>query len=220
MAEHYGVVPKKFTKEWWPYFWMYYKWQTISVIFVICLILLTVFQCVTRPKYDLTLTYAGNKVFSEEQSSLIESDLSEIIDDVDGNGASSVFFQCLSFTDTVGSEEYDAAMQSKLDLGMYDEGALLYIVDAKRLQSMMSSSYYSEIYIPVNEWLSEEVSEELIYSMEGVPYAVSLQNSEYLRSNNFITEDMFLLVRRDNSGETEESAEYEQALKIANMLVK
>ena len=66
MAEVYGEKPKKFTKKWWPYFWMYYKWHTISIVAIAVVIISTVMQCVTAEKYDLILTYLGRLHISQE----------------------------------------------------------------------------------------------------------------------------------------------------------
>ena len=50
MAEKYGVVPKRFTREWWDYFWMYYKWHTIAIAFVIIAVTVTIVQKINAPK--------------------------------------------------------------------------------------------------------------------------------------------------------------------------
>ena len=66
MAERYGTVPKKFTAEWWDYFWTYYKWYVITILFVVIAIGSTIYGKITEEKFDLTVTYAGNNMYSEE----------------------------------------------------------------------------------------------------------------------------------------------------------
>ena len=44
MAEKYGTIPKRFTPEWWEYFWMYYKVHTIAITLVILAVAITVYQ--------------------------------------------------------------------------------------------------------------------------------------------------------------------------------
>ena len=53
MAEKYGVKPKIFTKEWWPYFWKYYKWHTIAILFVGGLAITWIVQCSRNVEPDL-----------------------------------------------------------------------------------------------------------------------------------------------------------------------
>ena len=218
MAEHYGVVPKRFTKEWWPYFWMYYKWHTIGIAAALVLIVFTVHQCAVQPQYDFMVTYAGHQFFAQEQTDSLVADWNSRIGDVDGNGESSVFFQTLSYTDTSGSEEYDTALDSKLDMSMYDEGSYIYIVDSKRLMRMLNNSYRDDVYAHTYDWT--DADESRLYMVDGEPYAVSLADSSYFKDNGYISDDMYLLMKRNyKEGELEQAA-YNESVKLAQFLVK
>jgi hypothetical protein len=221
MAEVYGVKPKRFTKEWWPYFWMYYKWHTIGIVFVVAAVAFTVAQCATKPRYDLTMTYAGHLTFSSEESDEIAADMASYIDDVDGNGESSVEFQTYTFMDQAGSEEYDAAMQAKLDVELYDERSFIFIADKQTLDAMLNNGYYNEVYAQVGQWANEMPSEDRLYMKEdGNAYAVSLKDSAYLNSKGYKTEDMYIVLKNQyQSGKLEPEA-FEESKKIANELVK
>ena len=82
MAERYGVPPKRFTKEWWPHYWMYYKWHTIAGAFAAIMIVTTAVQCATREKFDMNVTYTGSVYFPDESIDMLETEMEKYIDDI------------------------------------------------------------------------------------------------------------------------------------------
>ena len=78
MAEKYGTIPPKFTREWWKYFWDYYKVHTIVTVILVAAVALTVYSKATAPKYDLTLCYAGASVLNEQTEEAIRKEASKI----------------------------------------------------------------------------------------------------------------------------------------------
>ena len=220
MAEVYGVKPKKFTKEWWPYFWMYYKWHTISVIFVIFLVLLTAYQCATTPKYDLSMTYSGGLIFTDEMAGGLTADMAELIEDIDSNGERSIKFQCYTITGVTGSEEFDSAMRTKLDMEFYNENSYIFLLDTETMLRQFNNDYYGEIYDTVDIWADELPAEDKLYMIDGKAYAVSLKDSAYLTSKGYKTDDMYAVLKANYvGGELEEKA-YEESKKILNELIK
>lgn len=220
MAEHYGVVPKKFTKAWWGYFWYYYKWHTIGIAALIAAVVFTIIQVNTRPEYDLTVTYAGHQVFSDEQTAALCADWGGMIADTDGNGESAVELTQLNYADMIGNEQYDTAMDSKLDLSLYDETSFIYIADEKRLMRMMNTSYRADVYSETTDWAAD-VDDDRLYLVEGKPYAVSLRDSAYFNERGYKTEDMYMVLRKNY--EEKDSAvigAYAESLKLAEYLVK
>ena len=220
MAEVYGVKPEKFTKEWWPYFWMYYKWHTIAVIFVILLVFMTLYQCATAPKYDLSMTYSGSLMFSDEMTGEITSDMAALIDDIDGNGERAINFQCFTITGVTGSEEYDSAMRTKLDLESYNENSYIFLFDTETMLRQFNNDYYGEVYDTVDKWADEMPPEDKLYMIDGVPYAVSLSGSEYLTSKGYKTDDMYAVLKSNYTGKELEGKAYEESKKIMNKLIK
>ena len=92
--ERYGTVPKKFTKDWWPYFWDYYKWRVIGIALAIVIIVVTCVQCATREKYDFHILYTGRMTFSDNHVETIQNALNERIEDVDGDGKTNISVKC------------------------------------------------------------------------------------------------------------------------------
>ena len=220
MAEVYGVKPKKFTKEWWPYFWMYYKWHTISVIFVMFLVLLTAYQCATAPKYDLSITYSGKLMFPEEISDKITSDLAPLIEDIDSNGEKAIKLNCYTITGMQGSEEFDMAMRTKLDMEFYSENSYIYIFDSESMQRQLGGGYFDGVYDSVDMWADEMPPEDRLYKPGDKAYAVSLKDSTYLNSLGIKTDDMYAVLKCDHTGEELERKAYEQSKIILNELIK
>jgi hypothetical protein len=220
MAEKYGTVPPKWTKEWWEYFWYYYKWHTIITIAVILCIAFTIGQCATRPKYDITMTYAGHKIYSDEEIERASAGLAQYVDDVDGNGEQSVFFQQLNFTDEMGGEEYDYASQTKLDIEFQNDCSFLFLYDSAEMESMIERSSTSDLYVPVSEWADTMPDESMLYYKDGVPYAVKLDNSAFLQENDIYSEDLYILVRRNYAKDEANILANESSVRIANALIK
>ena len=92
MAEKYGTIPKKITKEWWEYFWTYYKWHIIIPFAIILMIVSTIYSQINAEKFDVILTYAGKMNYSQEMTEKLEKELSPLCSDVDGNGKKSLLF--------------------------------------------------------------------------------------------------------------------------------
>ncbi|MGN0183258.1 MAG: hypothetical protein ACI4DP_12760 [Candidatus Ornithomonoglobus sp.] len=225
MAEHYGVVPKRFTKEWWPYYWMYYKWQTIGIAFALVLIIVTMVQCATKEKYDVIVNYIGETYFEPETAEGIEAALEPLIEDVDGNGENNVFFQQLTLNNTAGSEEMDYTLQMKHDVGLTDETSYLYMYDKEEAELMLGRESADDVYLPLSEWcdtLDTEAAEgsDILCSESGVPMAVLAEDSELLKSVGMDTTGLYIAVRKNYSDEEINMAAYRSAAVMANAILK
>lgn len=220
MAEKYGTVPPKWTKEWWDYFWYYYKWRVLFIAFAVVCVAVTVTQCVTRERYDMTVTYAGQKMYTEEEITRLTDGIEEYIDDVDGNGKKSVFFQQLNFMNTPGSEEYDYASQTKLDLEFHNEQSFLFLHDLAELENMVGRDSAKEIYVPVSEWADVMPDEELLYSKDGTAYAVNLKGSAFLAQNGIYRDDLYVILRRNYKDDEKNNLAFSSSVKTANNLIK
>lgn len=226
MAEHYGVVPKKFTKEWWPYFWMYYKWHTIGIAFALMLIIITAVQCATSEKYDVVVNYMGKTYFAPEAAEEFQAALEPLIEDVDGNGENNVFFQQLTLSSTSGAEERDYALQVKHDLALSDDTSYLYLYDKEEAELMLARDSSDDVYLPLDEWCDAamlEAAEEkgaVLYSESGAPLAVLAQGSEFLEGLGMDTSDIYVAIRKNYSDEEINLAAYRSAEVMANAILK
>lgn len=219
--EYYGEKPKKFTKEWWPYFWDYYKWHTIVIVAIVLSVAVTVVQVKNAEKYDCSLVTAGKIVFTDETKDKLKESIDKIIDDADGNGTKSVLIEQLAFSLDDEDAQYAAAMQTKFDLKMQTDETFAFVIDQEQLERCVSSSELDGCFASVDEWLTEKIDKADIYEYEGRAFAVNLKNSAILKELGINGENAYALLRYNYKPEKENlEKEFANAKKILNELVK
>lgn len=219
MAEKYGVVPPKFTKKWWEYFWDYYKIHVLVTAFVVLCVGITAVQCATREKFDLNMIYFGSTYHGEDNSNAVANGLEQFIEDVDGNGEKNIFLQELMISNQPGQEQYDYAIQTKFDLSFQDNYTFLYLIDEDNAKNMLGRGYSDGVFIPVEEWAKDTQSETLSDD-KGVDYGVSLKDSKYLNENGYSNEKLYLLVKGNFKEDEKNISAYESSLRLAQELIK
>lgn len=222
--EKYGTIPPRFTKAWWEYFWEYYKWHTISTVFVLVLVAVTAVQCATQTKYDLSLTYAGDAMLADETVDSISAALSEVIADCDGNDERKVFFQQLSLGSNMqnADPQYEMAMSTKLMLEFTAGESYIFIFSKEMLDTYLNREDCESLFLPVSDWADTEPDKESLALAGGVAYAVKLTDSTYLNSLGLNMENQYLLVRAPRVSETDDErlmTQYESSLAAANYLI-
>ena len=222
MAEKYGVVPPKFSKEWWPYYWTYYKWHTIAALFIIFSIAFTIQQKLTAPKYDLNVTYTGGVAVSEEIDGKLQEIINSLTDDIDQNGKSAAYFQQLIISNDQRNAEYDLAMRTKLMVEFQNDCSFIFLMDEDMLVPMMMSDAFDGVFLPVSEWADGEVGEDVLYKAEGedIAYAVNLKNSKILKDASVPCENMYAAICVNNKEGEKNAAAFENSKKIVNALLQ
>jgi hypothetical protein len=219
MAETYGEIPQKFTRAWWSHFWYYYKWRVIITAAALLIAAVTIVQCVTRPKYDMYITYAGHTVYSESMSEKLQDVFAKYVTDVDGNGKQAVLFRQMTFYDTAGNEEMDSAMQTKLDFTFTEDCNFIYLMDRAEVDLYINRDSTSRLFESADTW-AQDTSAEILTSDEGTAYAVNLKDSSLLKENDIYCEDLYLLVRTNSKKDSKNIQAHEDALKLAKELIK
>lgn len=222
--EKYGTIPPRFTKEWWSYFWDYYKWHTLGSAFALVLIVTSAVQCATKTKYDMTLTYAGNSSFSDEFSENISSNLGEVIDDIDDNGQKNVFFQPLTFGQENADPQYEMAMQTKLSLEFSAGETYLFIFSKDVADNYLNSDSSEGLFLPLDEWITDNsLTDGVQLEMAGgKAYGVSLAESAYFKNLGLDMSQQYIVMRTPRDSELKDekmSAQYENAKKAAEYLL-
>lgn len=218
MAERYGVIPKKFTREWFDYVWTYYKWHIIIPIGVVIFAAVTLYQCTHRVQYDCNIYYAGEKVFTEKQVQGIESAMAEHIDDINDDGERLFDFQQINFNNEKGTEEMDYNLQMKLDLQLQTRSSHLYLFDKTEVDLMLARESVDLVYEPVDGWAMAMPSEDKLYTVDGTAYAVYVGGCERMKALGINTDDLYLVLCRHNDGKASD-AEYANYVKLANYLI-
>lgn len=221
MAEKYGEVPKKFTKKWWEYFWMYYKWHTIAIAFVVLIGGVTIVQCATREKFDLTVTYMGSTAYSQDCLDKAEELCNQYALDSDMNGEANVFFQQLTISGIAGSEQMDYAMQTKHDLELSTDGSFVFIYDDGECENQLNRNMVQEVYLDVREWADTEIPDErLVKAADGTPVAVKLTADSILSGTGINTDGLSVCVRQNYSDKEYNKAAQQGAIDLANAIIK
>lgn len=220
MAEKYGEVPPRFTKKWWEHFWYYYKTRVLLIALAVVIAAVTIVQCATRPKYDLTIVYAGHDYFSETVAEKLRTDLAEYITDIDNNGEKSLAFQQMTFSDSAGNEELDSAMQAKLDFTFTDDSKFLYLMDQWEAALYINRESADRIFEKAEAW-TDGSNAEVLLAEDGSGYAVSLKNSRLMkqyRPDN--ADNVYLLIRKNKKTDDANIQAYNDSLNIARALLQ
>ncbi len=221
MAERYGKVPKKFTKAWWEYFWDYYKVQTIIVLAIIAAIGITVYQKTTATKYDFNITYTGDLYFSEEDTENIQSQLTDIVPDMDNNNKTDIFFQQLVFSENNEiNAEFNSAMISKLQLEFVTEDTMLFIFEEDKAHYLFDYDIMEGAFEPVETWAEKEFDDSMLYNKDGIAYAVKLSESGIFKELSVPSDSLYVAVRSYHGKDEKVTMRAENAKKVANELIK
>ena len=219
--EYYGPKPEKFTKKWWEYFWDYYKWHTIAVVAIIIAVVTTIVQVSNQTKYDGSFVCAGNVAFPLEFEEKFVSHIKTAVDDLDGDGEKNVLLEQLTFSKDDTDAQYLAAMRTKFDLKLQTNESFAFIMDEELLTQSLTNDALEGCFVPLNEWLLEDISEESIYSINDIPYAVKLTDSKLLKEVGFPTNNFYAVLRYNYDEKNEEYIkQFENAKKMLNAVAK
>lgn len=221
MAEKYGEIPKRFTKEWWKYFWGYYKFHTIVVAFIVIALSVTLIGKLTAPKYDLTLNYAGYTEFMDSYIESAQKRLSYHCPDTNKNGESLLGLNVYSFPiDDSIDPEYTMAMLTKFSLSLGEDEIFLYVMEKDFLDNYMLSEVNHSSFSKVSDWCNMPVAPDKTLEYGGNALAVSLDGNDMLRKAGIPTDETYLLIRyapRESQKDQEDT--YKSAVEFANTIL-
>lgn len=222
MAEKYGEIPPRFTKQWWDYVWYYYKWHIIITVLAVIIAAVTIVQCATRTRYDMTVVYAGHKNYSETEINRIQEILSEYISDIDGNGEKNVMFMPLMFVDNAGSEEYDYAMQTKLDVSFTDDYTFIYLMDKQEAELYLHRENVDSTFVPVGDYISDVTLDwsDLLTADNDTAYGVNVSGNSLFTENDIYCDDLYAFVAVTSKTDEKNKLSQEEAFNIVKELTK
>lgn len=195
MAEKYGIIPKKFTKEWWSYFWTYYKWHVIIPFVIILMIFSTIYSKINAEKFDITLTYAGKMNYTQEMMEKLEKELSPLCSDVDGNEKKSLLFNQLNLSDNIKDVEYTMAMNTKLQFAFSEDDTYIFILDEETARRYQGEAKVECVFAPLNDWLAADVSVTNVFTAHGEKYGVDISDCELFKSLSMDVTGHYLFIR-------------------------
>ncbi len=221
MAEKYGSIPKKFTKKWWEYFWLYYKWYVIIPLAIILIIVFTIYSKINTEKFDITLTYAGKMNYAQEMTEKLEKELSLLCSDVDGNGKKSLQFNQFNLSDDIKDAEYTMAMNTKLQLAFSEDDTYIFILDEETARRYQGEDKEECVFAPLKDWLDSDISVTNAFTAHGENYGVDISDCELFKSLNMDVSGHYLFIRyypRKDQIEKQLPG-YEASIELANKIL-
>ncbi len=221
MAEVYGERPKMFTREWWSWFWMYYKWHTIIVIFVLFSVVLFAYQKSNEIKYDHNLTYRIQAMYiGEHGQNEIRKALEPKLQDANGDGEVHLFINGITISGHPAEAGLDVDLRTKHDLEFVNPYSYLYIYDTAEFDVITKTYDVAEIYLPVDEWAEELNAQAVTIGNGGIAYGVSLKDSKIMADCRMDSDDMFVFVKNDSIMKEKNEISRKNAIILANELIK
>ena len=157
--------------------------------------------------------------YSEEEINKLKEIISERISDIDGNGENSVLLSTLVFADNAGSEEYDYAIQTKLDLTFTDDCSFIYLMDKANVDAQMQKEVVDQIYDCTDSFIDSS-SDKVVKAADGKGYAVNLKDSRLLKDNGIYCDDLYILIRRNYKDDEKNTQAHDDSIAVAEALVK
>lgn len=214
--------PKKFTKPWFSYIWGYYKVHFACILFALVLVVITVVDSVTKINYDLNVSYIATNAMYQETEETLETAFSEYAEDINEDGETHVSFLQLNFVpEAMQDAQQFMALENKMMATLASEDEMLYIFDEMMYKDVVSMDETEGIFLEVDDWCTENISEDVRYEFSGGVYAVSLKNSAVFKKLGIDSSDLYLAVRMNyQPGKEELEKKHAASIKLANAIVK
>ncbi len=214
--------PKKFTKPWFSYIWGYYKVHFACALFALVLLVITVVEIVTKVNYDLNVNYIATNAMYQETEKTIETALSRISDDANGDGEMHVCVTQINFVpEAMQDAQKFMALEGKMMGTLASKDEMLYIFDEMMLKDVLSMEETEGIFLAVDEWCTEEIKEDIPYKFADGIFAVSLKNSALFKDLGIDSSELYLAVRMNyQPGDKELEKKHASCVNLANAIVK
>lgn len=118
-------------KKWFENLWYHYKWFIVTGVLAVFVLTVVIAQCVSRPKYDLSVVVAFTKTaMTYEQTETIKNGLMDYMEDYNGDGEINLNLLNCTFNEDSEDVNYVISMRQKLQMSaMGENSAILYITD-------------------------------------------------------------------------------------------
>ncbi len=213
--------PKKYTKEWFHYLWDYYKIHFFVICALIILMIVTVVDVLNTVHYDMNINYIATDVFPVQfEQNMIDYSVETIVD-IHDDGEKNTSFSQLNYTNDVMQDGNQiSALENKRMALLVSDDQMLYIFDEYMLRDSLSMPMAEGIFIPANEWLSDENRGAKLYEYGDGIYAASLKNSKFLKEIGVDSSNMYIAIRINLSPEDAElEKHFQNCVTFANKLL-
>lgn len=200
-------------------FWYYYKWHTIAAIFVVLVAAITIHECATQIHPDVSVLLATEASVSTTPLDF-NAQFGELIEDVNEDGRKEVFLSEM-WIPANPQDEQSTVMLQKVDLEFAGGETKLYLFDKTNYDRYITR----DAFTPVGRFidLSGVPEEKKVYNEAGEVIALNLKGSAKLKEMGFQNDEIyacFLFVRPEYEEDPEEMAQYDNAKRIVEELLK
>lgn len=194
--------PKPFSKEWFRYIWCYYKVHILVVLAVLVLGGITIHEQRNTISYDAQVHFVANKVFSQQSADTISAVLSDLTEDVNGDGERHGVLAQLNYTpEAMADVNQVIALENKLMTVLVSDTDMLFIFDDTMLGDVLRMDATEGLFLPVSQWAGVDVTDERLYFHEGVAYGVSLKGSRVFQDMGIASDDLFVAIKQNSNAE-------------------
>lgn len=127
-------------------FWFYNKYFVIFGLIMAVILTVVIRQCATREKYDAQVVLFAYSAFTPEQISVLEYQLEQYYEDLNGDGKSNIQIIDCSYAKSANWNQYQSTMMTKLTANISSNAeAMLYITDAestKYLEGLFETGFF------------------------------------------------------------------------------
>ena len=207
MANKSNVYKKKIEN-----FWYYYKIHFIVGVFVVISLGMILKDCAANVSPDVTITYIGEHVVRNTVSNKLENYLleEELIEDANNDGETALFFQTLTVSNEIRSEQ-DMAMQEKIMLVLAAGDSQVYLLDRMQFERFVRQGVFASLDHLAQEYnldlkqnpevklaiedifiVKEDEEKEGKTQREEYVYAFPIENNTLLQELGFETQGMYI----------------------------
>ena len=180
-----------------------------------------IYDCVTKEKYDLKITYYGSNAYLSEMWEELDATLEEYIEDIDDNGEKNILMIPLVMSDKSEDMQMSQAAYTQYTMSFTDTLSYLYIYDQAQLDILIDEDIVNGTFLTTDKWLNSDVSEDsIVYGKNSKPYAISLKDSKIINSIGLNGEDLYVLVKDDTQNPKQDEKVRKNAFIVANELIK
>lgn len=166
-------------------YWYYYKYHTFAAIFIIAVILITVFDIASKVKPDINISAIGSFYISEQSTLKIKDELSKKINDINNDNKKEIIIQNIYINSLEKPNEQSMALMQKVQLELSVSDTKLFIMD-----KAFADIYANENYMQKLNSLADEA---------GVKYGGDIYklpvSEKFLKENNINSSDLYLCLK-------------------------
>ena len=182
----------------WAHFKEYYKLQTFMAVFFGILLIILVKDMFFSEKYDITITEATTRYYSEEVTGAMDTMFTEHSRDYDGNNKRNVAVFHITFDTSVNADvQMFMAAQTKL-LGQFqDENNSIFLLNEDIYEYLLGDEKVEDSYANLKEVVGGSVTPLL---REGDEYRLYLKDIPAFQENEtlqLISDDLFFIMRKE-----------------------